>query len=373
MRESRVKIAVVGGSGLIGKRHCQHVAGNPRADFCAIVDPSPAAAEIAASFNVFLYTSIDALLKSDHKPEAAIVCTPNHTHVPISVELAKAGVHLLCEKPISQDVASAERLIDVVRMNDVKLLVGHHRRFNPYIVALKKAIDSELLGQIIAVNALWTTIKPREYFEGQNAWRSNKVHGGVVLINFIHDIDLMHHLFGPVTRVHAEQTLSQRSQAVNAVDEGAALTLRFASGVVGTFIISDHVASPHSFEQGTGENPSLPASGLDAYRVFGSRGTLSFPDMKWSSFQDLEPSWNNSMKCRTLEIEDSDVPPLVSQLDHFIDVCKGISSPTCTGEEALQALVVCEGIRAALSTPSGGGTIEIPKPIPTQVRNAPKI
>ncbi len=80
MADSRIKIAVVGGSGLIGKRHCQHVAESPRADLCAIVDPSPAATGIAVSLKVPLYTSIDALLKSDDKPEAAIVCTPNHTH-----------------------------------------------------------------------------------------------------------------------------------------------------------------------------------------------------------------------------------------------------------------------------------------------------
>lgn len=301
------------------------------------------------------------------------MCRPNHTYGPVSIELAKGGVHILCDKPISQDVASAESLIEVVRMHDVKLLIGHHRRFNPYIIALKRAVDSGLLGQIIAVNALWTTIKPREYFEGQNAWRSDKVHGGVVLINFIHDIDLMHHLFGPVTRVHAEQTFSQRSQAVDAVEEGVALSLRFATGVVGGFIISDNVASPHSFEQGTGENPNLPASGLDVYRIFGSQGTLSFPHMSWSSFRNVEPSWHNSMTCRTLEVENSDVPPLISQLDHFIDVCEGISSPTCTGEETLQALVVCEGIRSALSSPFGGGTVEFPEPSPTNVRNATKI
>ena len=218
---------------------------------------------------------------------------------PITITLAKAGVHILCEKPIGQDISSAQSLIDVVRMHGVKLLIGHHRRFNPYVIALKKAVDSGLLGQVIAVNALWTTIKPNEYFNGQNSWRRDKAHGGVVLINFIHDIDLMHHLFGPVTRIHAEKTLTERSRAADAVEEGAALTLRFASGIVGTFIISDNVPSPHSFEQGTGENPNLPASGLDVYRVFGSRGTLSFPDMKWSAFQGVERSWNNPMICRT--------------------------------------------------------------------------
>ena len=362
MGTPRVKVAVVGGSGLIGKRHCQHVAESPRADLCAIVDPGPAAVGIAALLDVPLYASVSDLLKSNDKPDAAIVCTPNHTHVPISKELATGGVNILCEKPISQEVESAQELIEVVRTQDVKLLIGHHRRFNPYIVALKQAIDSELLGRIIAVNALWTTIKPDDYFRGQNAWRSNIANGGVVLINFIHDIDLMHHLFGPVTRIHAEKTLSQRSQATDAVEEGVALTIRFESGVVGTFIVSDNVSSPHSFEQGTGENPNLPASGLDTYRVFGSHGTLSFPDMKWSSYGDAKPSWNEEMIIKELLVDNKEVPPLVSQLDHFIDVCEDKSKPKCTGEEAVQALIICEGIRTALSKPSRGGTIDFRQP-----------
>jgi hypothetical protein len=241
------------------------------------------------------------------------------------------------------------------------LLIGHHRRFNPYIIALKKAIDSGSLGRIVAVNALWTTIKPLDYFGGLNVWRSNKAHGGVVLINFIHDIDLMHHLFGPVTRIHVEKTISQRSTEVDAVEEGFALMLRFSSGVVGTFIVSDNVSSPHSFEQGTGENPNLPASGLDAYRVFGSLGTLSFPDMQYSSYQNTECSWTNPITTTPLVVEDKDVPPLVSQLDHFIDVCNGTDSPKCTGEDGLQALIICEALRSALDGSGGGGTVEIKK------------
>lgn len=362
MSERRVRIAVVGGSGLIGKRHCQHVADNPRAIFCAIVDPGPAAAEIAASFQVPLYASVTELLKSSDKPEAAIVCTPNHTHVPVGIQLVEAGVHILCEKPISQDAASARTLIEVASKLEAKLLIGHHRRFNPYIIALKKAIDSRLLGQVIAVNALWTTVKPADYFQGQKAWRSNSAHGGVVLINFIHDIDLMHHLFGPVTRIHAEKTIAQRSQDSDAVEEGAALTLRFASGVVGTFIVSDNASSPHSFEQGTGENPNLPPTGLDAYRVFGTHGTLSFPDMKWSSYQKTSPSWTDPLTTTTLPVPNKTTAPLAAQLSHFLGVCTSNTPPACSGHEALQALQICEAIRTALTSPTGSGTIDFHTP-----------
>lgn len=359
MPSHRLAIAVIGGGGLIGTRHCQHVVENPDAYLAAIVDPGPDAIEVARRFDAPLYRTVDDLLASLDKPEAAIICTPNHTHVPVGVQLARAKVHILCEKPISIDCASAHTLNDEAEQNEVQLMIGHHRRFNPYMLALKEVVDSGQLGKIVAVNGLWTTIKPPSYFEGANAWRSRKGSGGVVLINVIHDIDLMHYLFGPIVGVHAEQTKPQRSASDDVVEEGAALLLKFESGLVGTFIISDNVASPHSFEQGTGENPNLPMTGADAYRVFGSRGTVSFPDMTWSSYQAAEPSWNNTMTQTTLPVPNKDHAPLALQLKHFVKVCRGEQAPTCPGKEGLRALAVCEAVAAALA---GNGIAKVQMP-----------
>lgn len=78
---------------------------------------------------------------------------------------------------------------------------------------------------------------------------------GAVLINPIHDIDVLHYLFGSVSPVHAEKAISRRGFEC---DEGATIILRFTSGAIGTFLISDNVPFPYSFEVGTGENPLIP-------------------------------------------------------------------------------------------------------------------
>lgn len=356
----RLRIAVVGGSGQIGQRHCQHVVSNPSTELLAIVDPSPAAVEIAKAFSVKLFPSISALLQSSIHVDAAIVCTPNHTHVPLASELARAGVHILCEKPISIDVDSGKSLVLAAKANSVRLLIGHHRRFNPFMLATKQIVDSGVLGEITAVNGLWTTIKPPEYFSGEAlSWRSSRTRGGgTILINFIHEIDLMHYLFGPVARIHAEKTISRRGrQDADSAEEGAAITLSFASGIVGTFLIADNVASPHSFEQGTGENPILPKSGADFYRIFGTKGTLSVPDMTLSYYTNGEASWLNKIDSRQLSVPNAEVAPFDSQLNHFVAVCRGEQEPTCPGEEGLRALAVCEAIRDALSHEDGGATV----------------
>lgn len=83
------------------------------------------------------YRSAQELIASPHKPDAAIVCAPNHTHVTLAKELSAAGVHILVENPVSVDIASGRGLIEFLKDTQVKALVGHHRRFNPYVVAAK--------------------------------------------------------------------------------------------------------------------------------------------------------------------------------------------------------------------------------------------
>jgi predicted dehydrogenase len=103
-------IAIVG-TGLIGPRHARAVLQEPTAKLSCIVDLNPAAQKIAEDLGVVWYASIEDMVAAGCKPEAAIVCTPNHTHVPVSSELLEAGIHVLVEKPISGDVESAQSLV----------------------------------------------------------------------------------------------------------------------------------------------------------------------------------------------------------------------------------------------------------------------
>ena len=126
------------------------------------------------------------------------------------------------------------------------------------------------------------------------------------------DVDLLHYFCGPTTRIHAEKSVTRRKHEGqdpnDQAEEGVALTLRFASGVIGTFILSDTVASPYNSESATGDDPTLPQTWfnqdekqeVDVYRFFGTEGTLSVPDMSLVShfrvqrFMDLCDRFPNS-------------------------------------------------------------------------------
>jgi predicted dehydrogenase len=168
----------------------------------------------------------------------------------------------------------------------------------------------------------------------------------------IHEVDILHHLFGPIVRVHAEATPRQRGHAA---EEGAAIILKFASGAVGTFILSDAIPSPYSFEAGTGENPMIPHTGQDFYRIFGTQASLSVPDMHLWSYASGKKSWTENMEAKKIEVADMKVP-FELQVAHFVKVIRGEEQPSCSGKDGLRAVVVCEAIKKALKD---GGMVDI--------------
>lgn len=355
-----ITIAIIG-SGLIGPRHAKAVMQDRDASLHCIVDPSPAGSSVAKELGTAYHPSISYMLASPFgKPDAAIVCTPNKTHVPLSKELLSAGIHVLCEKPLSVDIPSGESLVAHARAHSsLRLLAGHHRRFNPYVVATKRILKSKThsIGQVTAISGLWTLYKPPSYFDSPTEWRRSGESGGPVWINLIHEIDILHYLLGSkVIRVAAFETLKRRGHDA---EEGGAIILHFENGVVGTFLLSDAVVSPHAFEMSTGENPVIPRTGKDVYRIMGTDGTLSVPDLRRSFYRvadGREKSWSSELSgvTETLEAwlseEERTKVPFELQVAHFVRVIRGYEEPVCSGEDGLAAVRVAEAVREALRT-----------------------
>lgn len=342
---SQVAVAIVG-AGLIGPRHAESVAKCPDASLAAFVDPNPQAEAVAQKFGVPLHKDVEGLLASGSLPDAAIVCSPNSTHVSLSKRLLDAGIHVLVEKPVAIDVSSGRDLVRHVQRSNKVALAGHHRRFNPYVVAAKTALSAKAIGTAVAISGLWALRKPQTYYQAPTEWRALSQGGGPILINLVHEIDILHYLLGPIIRVYAEQTVSQRGHEA---EEGAAIVIRFESGVVGTFLLSDATPSAHSFEAGTGENPIIPQTGKDFYRIFGTEGTLSVGDMKVErSKAGSEGGWQDEIIEKRLLVG-AEVP-FDEQIKHLVRVVRGEETPRCTIEDGLRAVVVAEAVTRAMRT-----------------------
>ncbi len=332
----KIKIAVQG-VGLIGRRHCEHIAANPDTVLSALIDPMPAARAVAEQYNVPLFSSFDEMLDR-HRPDGLIIATPNALHVSHGLAAVAAGIPVLVEKPLADDLASGRSLVEAAEQSGVALLVGHHRRHNPMIQSAKAMVASGRLGEIVAVHGSFWLSKPDDYYDV--AWR-REPGAGPVLVNLIHDVDLLRYLCGEVVAVQAMVSNMQRGFAV---EDTATVLLRFANGALGTVTVSDTIPAPWSWEMTTGENPAYPQSDQSCYLIGGSLGSLSIPRLEFWSHQGERNWWKPMVSERTTLIAQD---PLRLQISHFAKVIRGDEAALVTGREGLKTLEVIEAIKEA--------------------------
>jgi len=338
-----LRIAVVG-AGAIGRRHIELIAAEPSCTLACIVDPSPAAESIAAQNRVPLYPSVEALLGAA-RIDGVILATPNVFHVPQALACVAAGVPVLVEKPLADTVQAGRALRDAAERVQAKVLVGHHRRHGAIMARACDTIASGALGPLVAVVGTALFYKPDRYFD-EAPWRTQPG-GGPVLINMIHEIDNVRALCGEIVAVQAIASSARRGHPV---EDTVAIGLQFASGALGTFMLSDTAASARSWEQTSRENKSYASyPDEDCYVVVGTDGSLAIPTMRLRTYRNAdERSWWRPFETQVLAVEDVD--PLARQLAHFCAVIRDEAAPLVPVRDGLQNLRVTEAIGAAAAT-----------------------
>ena len=322
------RIAVVG-AGLIGRRHVEHV--RAEAELAAVVDPVAPEAD---------FRDVETMLRAK-RPDAVIVATPNALHEAHALACIEAGVTVLVEKPLAEGVAAAARIVAAGEAAGVAVLVGHHRRHNPIVRAARRVIDEGRLGGIVAAHTTCWLAKPDDYFDV--AWRREEG-AGPILINLIHDVDLMRHYCGEVVAVQAMEAFGRGF----AVEDTAVANLRFASGALGTISLSDRIAAPWSWELTAGENPAYPHTAEAATWLGGTKASLSVPNLAlWR--HEGAPSWWSEI-LREEIAAGAAVDPLALQVRHLADVALDGVSPLVSGREGLETLRVTEAIKTAART-----------------------
>jgi predicted dehydrogenase len=338
---AKLRIAVAG-AGLIGRKHIELIEAAPDCVLAGIADPAPAARELAQSHNVPWHADHRALLERE-RPDGMVVASPNAQHLTMAMDCIAMGTPALIEKPVTETVTSALRLCAAVRRTGVPMLVGHHRRHNPRIKAVRDTVMGGKLGQLTAVVGLWLLKKPDDYFEV--AWRREQG-GGPLLINLIHDIDNLRFICGEVVAV---QALTSNKVRGFAVEDTAALLLRFANGAVGTMTVSDATPAPWSWELCSGENAAYPRQEQPCYLFAGTAGSLSVPTMELWSYPG-SAGWYAPLARNELHVPDFD--PLVEQLRHFLAVIERREKPLISVEDAMATLAVVEAVNEAARTGS---------------------
>lgn len=225
--ERPVRFALVG-CGRISANHLnalQQHAG--RAELVAVCDNRPEALQAAvAKTGVRGFGSLDALLATD-LADIVVLATPSGLHPRQAMAAARAGRHVLTEKPMATKWDEGMEMVRVCREAGIKLFVVKQNRLNTTLQLLKKAVDGGRFGRIymVNVNVFWT--RPQSYYDDA-PWRGRwDMDGGAFLNQASHYVDMVDWLVGPVDNVHAYTATLARD--IEAEDTGV-MSLRLRRG-----------------------------------------------------------------------------------------------------------------------------------------------
>lgn len=236
--KERIRFAIIG-CGRIGKRHAGHIFNYGRlVAVCDIIKEK--ADELAAKYNAKSYTDMNEMFREHPEVDVISVCTPNGLHAAHTIAALKSHFHVLCEKPMAISVHDCGQMINTADKMNKRLFIVKQNRFNPPVVAVKKALDEGRLGKIysIQLNCFWN--RNADYYN--NSWKGTKeLDGGTLFTQFSHFIDLMYWMIGDVKKASAVLHNYHHQGIIEFEDTGVA-TLEFENGIIGTlnYTVNSH-------------------------------------------------------------------------------------------------------------------------------------
>ncbi len=339
------------GCGMIAKFHARAIADIKGAKlvgcFNRTIDKAKA---LAAEFGGQPTDDLDEMLA---RPDIDIItiCTPSGAHMEPAIAAAKAGKHVIVEKPLDVTLKRCDAMIDACAKAGVKLGTIFPSRFHKSSQLLKKAVDEGRFGQLTLGDAYVKWYRTQAYYDS-GAWRGTwKLDGGGALMNqAIHSVDLLLWLMGPVVEVSAH-TATLAHERIE-VEDVATATLRFASGALGV-IEATTAAFPGSLKK-------IELSGSQGMAVLEEESIIKwqFAKMNKKDQQLLE-----EMQNRTKTGGGAADPAAIGHQAHaelfreFIKAVKDGKKPNLDGSEGRRSV---ELILAIYKSAKTGKSVKLP-------------
>ncbi len=213
------------------------------------------AAEFAAEFGVRKWFADWRDLVADEEIEAVYIATPVYLHKEQTTTAANAGKHVLCEKPLAMNPAECDEMIEVCRVNNVKLGVAYYRRFYPAIKRIKQVIQSGEIGKIVVAQ-----MNAFEYFDpaadNPRRWllEKSKSGGGPMMDFGCHRIEVLTDLFGKITDT---QSIVANVEFEREVEDTAAAIFQFETGTGANLTVTHAASEPKDTLDIFGTNGSI--------------------------------------------------------------------------------------------------------------------
>ncbi|MGH2598581.1 MAG: Gfo/Idh/MocA family protein [Dehalococcoidia bacterium] len=272
---------------------------------------------------------------ADPTIDAIDICTPNALHAPIAIAAARAGKHVLVEKPMAMSLDEADAMVEAARQAGVVLMVAHNLRFVPIYETVKRVVAEGTIGRPLAVRGVFMHAGPDEFWGATSDWfwKPELAGGGSLLDMGIHMIDLVRWFVDrPVVEVAA---MTARSVKPTAYDDNAIVLLRFEGDAIAS-VQSSWVARPFPDRQVT---------------IHGELGHLA---MGRSAEAPLAVHLLDGEGGRKVVPEIPAVSERVNPFVHFVRCVREGKTPLTSGEEGRASLAVA---LAAYEAAGAGRTV----------------
>jgi UDP-N-acetyl-2-amino-2-deoxyglucuronate dehydrogenase len=265
MGTSAVRIGLVG-CGRISQYHFDAIGRIDGLELAAVADVDrPRAVAAGRARGVPAFGSLEEMLATA-TVDAVAICTPSGLHPEHGIQVARAGKHVISEKPIGLSLDGSDALISACDAAGVHLFVVKQNRLNPPIQLLKRAVDRGRFGRIFMGNVTVRWQRPPEYYRAES-WRgTERLDGGAMTNQGSHYVDLLQWLMGPARSVVAVTATQARD--IETEDSGAAI-VHFASGAIGVIEVNV-LTYPKNYEGSLtiiGETGTVRIGGTSVNRV----------------------------------------------------------------------------------------------------------
>jgi predicted dehydrogenase len=322
------------GLGRIADHHMRGIAQGSSGTITGLVSGHRDKAEkIASQYGVpkesiYSYEDMDRI-RDNKAIDAVVICLPNSMHAEYTIRSAKAGKHVLCEKPMCVSVPEAEQMISACKAANVKLMIAYRLHFEPINLKAIKLVRDGAIGKV-------------EGFESANGfniakgeWRSTRTlaGGGPLMDVGIYSLNASRYITGEEPEAFtAVATTPDQDGRFQGVEENLAWTMKFPSGAVASC------------------TTSYGAGMQGYYKVFGSKGWLEVAPFHYDG-QRLQANYRSGPGAPPIKIDETNPEPdpmhFVRQADHFSRCIVENRTPDTPGEEGLKDMQHIQSIYKA--------------------------
>ncbi len=305
------------GYGSIGKRHIENLASRKNIEI--IVLTKRKSDKFLKEKNCKVYSSLCDCVKED--PTFAIVSNETRFHIKTALDLAKAGIHMMIEKPLSFSLKDTAKLQRIVSKKKITVLVGCNLRFHPCLQLIRNMILSGDVGRIVSARvengSFLPDWHPHEIY--QNSYAARNDLGGGVVLTCIHEIDYLYWFFGDVRNVFS--FTGNFSDLKISSEDLSSIILQFNNKVVAEAHF-DYFQRPN----------------VRNCKIIGTKGTLTW-DLESNSVQYYDvkkKKWIEKLRLSNFDINQT----YIKELDHLIECVQGKAKPTNDLKQGIYTLKI---------------------------------